>query len=53
VFVIRTAVTIRKNQAEFVQSYLAAIEATKRDGNGVQEAKLTAAKLDSGVSHDR
>ena len=44
-FVIRTEVTIRKNQAEFVRSYIAAIEATKRDGDGVHEAKLTAAKL--------
>jgi hypothetical protein len=53
VFVIRTAVTIRKNQAEFVRSGIAAIKATKRDGNGIPadvvisklEAKLAAAKL--------
>ena len=52
-FVIRTELTIRKNQAEFVRSGIAAIEATKRDGNGVPadvvinklEAKLAAAKL--------
>lgn len=50
---VRTTVAKRKNQAEFIRRGIAAIEATKRDGNGLPadlviaklEAKLAAAKL--------
>jgi hypothetical protein len=49
---VRTTVTKRKNQAEFVRRGIAAIEATKRDGGGISadvvigklEAKLAAAR---------
>lgn len=49
---VRTTVAKRKNQAEFIRRGIAAIEATKRDGNGLPadvviaklEAKLAAAK---------
>jgi len=49
---VRTTVTMRKNQAEFVRRGIASIESTKRDGKGVSadvvisklEAKLAAAK---------
>ena len=39
-FVIRAAVTIPKNQAEFMRSGIAAIDTTKRDGNGVSEDEV-------------
>ncbi len=50
---VRTTVAKRKHQAEFIRRGIAAIEATKRDGNGLPadvviaklEAKLAAAKL--------
>lgn len=50
---VRATVAKRKNQAEFIRRGIAAIEATKRDGNGLPadlviaklEAKLAAAKL--------
>jgi hypothetical protein len=49
---VRATVALRKNQAEFVRRGIAAIEATKRDGDGIAadvviaklEAKLAAAK---------
>lgn len=49
---VRTTVAKRKNQAEFIRRGIAAIQATKRDGNGLPadvviaklEAKLAAAR---------
>ncbi len=55
---VRATVAKRKNQAEFVRRGIAAIEDTKRTGNGIAadvviaklEAKLAAAKLNRAKS---
>ena len=49
---VRATVAKRKNQAEFIRRGIAAIEATKRDGNGVP-AEVVIAKLEARLAAAR
>ena len=49
---VRSTVAKRKNQAEFIQRGMAAIDATQRDGSGIP-AELVIAKLEAKLAAAR
>ena len=49
---VRTTVTKRKNQAEFIRRGIAALEVTKGDGNGIAAA-VVIAKLEAKLATAR